>query len=141
MITFFLSKSEHRPLFSDRYIYIIYILQDYSSVKITFMVLREIHVKIDIMPNWLSYSLQPKNFLIFWIIHESTTFRKAKCYKRLKKQQTIKFDVFNLRSNVSDSKCHKKKWCMLFFLCIKLVVCVLACGHAIAHIKCRRLRP
>ena len=26
-----------------------------------------------------------------------------------------------LDSNVPDNKCHKQKWCMLFFTCIKLV--------------------
>ena len=44
-----------------------------------------------------------------------------------------------LRYNVSDNKCHKQKCCVLFFTCIKLVVCVLACAHAIGHIKWRRL--
>ena len=45
-----------------------------------------------------------------------------------------------LCSNVPDNKCHKPKWCVLFFTLIKLVACVLACVHAIAHIKWRRLR-
>ena len=31
-------------------------------------------------------------------------------------------------------------WGMLFFTCIKLVARVLACAHAIAHIKWKRLK-
>ena len=40
---------------------------------------------------------------------------------------TIKFDVFVLSflfSNVPDNKYDKHKWCMLYFTCIKLVVCI-----------------
>ena len=42
-------------------------------------------------------------------------------------------------SNVPDNKCHRQKWHVLFFTCIKLVACVLACACAITHIKWRRL--
>ena len=42
-------------------------------------------------------------------------------------------------SNVPANKCHKQKWCMLFFTCIKLVVSVLVCVHAITCIKWRIL--
>ena len=41
--------------------------------------------------------------------------------------------------NVSDNKCHKQKWRALFFTCIKLVVCVLACVDAIAPIRWSKL--
>ena len=44
-----------------------------------------------------------------------------------------------LCSNVSDSKCHKQKWCVLFFTCIKLVAQVLACARVMTRIKWRRL--
>ena len=37
-----------------------------------------------------------------------------------------------LGSNVSENKCYKHKWHMLFFTHIKLVMPVLACAHAIA---------
>ena len=40
---------------------------------------------------------------------------------------------------VSDNKCHKQKWRVLFFTCIKLVACVLACVSAIARIKWKRV--
>ena len=36
-------------------------------------------------------------------------------------------------------KCHKQKWCMLFFIRIKQVARALACARAIARIKWRRL--
>ena len=44
-----------------------------------------------------------------------------------------------LHSNVSDNKCHKQKWCMLFFTCIKLAIHVLVCARAFRDIKWRRL--
>ena len=40
---------------------------------------------------------------------------------------------------VLDNKCHKQKWRVLFFTCIKLVARVLACVSAIARIKWRRV--
>ena len=39
----------------------------------------------------------------------------------------------------SNKKCHKQKWCMLFFKCIKTVMHMLIHVDAIAHIKWRRL--
>ena len=42
-----------------------------------------------------------------------------------------------LHSNVPGSKCCKQKWCVVFFICIKLGVHKLAYVHAIA--QCRRL--
>ena len=53
------------------------------------------------------------------------------------KWSTIKFQFVCL--NVPDNKFHKQKWHVLFFACIKLVVCVLVCACAIACIKWRRL--
>ena len=40
-----------------------------------------------------------------------------------------------LHCNVPDNKCYKQKRDMLFFTCIKLVACVLACAHVIVNIK------
>ena len=56
----------------------------------------------------------------------------------------IQFDAFDLcfiffHSNVPENNCHRQKCCVLFFTCIKLVVCVLVCACAIARIKWRRL--
>ena len=85
------------------------------------MVLRGIDGKVDIcqtdydIPNW-EFSLIQMSYMVVFC------------------------SFFNfLHHNVSDNKCHKQKWCVLFFTCIKLVVRVLACAHAIAHIKWRRL--
>ena len=60
------------------------------------------------------------------------------------KWSIIQFDAFDLSciffySNVPDNKCHRQKWCVLFFTCFKLVVRMLACVHAIARIMRRRL--
>ena len=44
-----------------------------------------------------------------------------------------------LHSNIPDKKCHKQKWCMLFFTHIKLVAHVLASACPITHIKWIRL--
>ena len=50
------------------------------------------------------------------------------------------WSLLNLfHSNVPANKCHRQKWCVLFFTRIKLVACVLACVHAITRIKWRRL--
>ena len=38
--------------------------------------------------------------------------------------------LFHFRhSNVAENKCRKQNWCMLFFTCIKLVVCICDCTH------------
>ena len=56
---------------------------------------------------------------------------------------TIQYDVFEffhfLYCNIPDNKCYKQKWGMLFFTHIMLMVHVLVCVRAIAHIKWRRL--
>ena len=44
-----------------------------------------------------------------------------------------------LHSNAPDNKCDKQKCHVLFFTCIKLLTRVLACAHAIAFIKWKRL--
>ena len=44
-----------------------------------------------------------------------------------------------LYSNVPDTKCHKQKWCVLFFTCINIVMRVLSCVRSITCIKWRRL--
>ena len=49
------------------------------------------------------------------------------------------FFSFSL-SNAPDNQCHKQKWCMLLSKRIKPVVWVLACVHAIAHIKWLRMK-
>ena len=76
--------------------------------------------------NWLSYSLQTKNFPLFWS-HGST----------------IKFDVFVVSLMVfvllSQTVNVINRNGMLFFKCIILLALVLACARAIAHIKRRRL--
>ena len=76
-------------------------------------------------------------------IHGSTTFKLMKCSQRLKKNDqllNLMFLFFHfLCSNVPDKKCHKQKWCVLFFTRIKLVMQVLECARAITRIKWRRL--
>ena len=65
------------------------------------------------------------------VIHTSKTFKLMKGQQRLKKNNQLLnliFLFFNfLLFDVSDSMCHKQKWCMLFSTRIKLVACVLAC--------------
>ena len=75
------------------------------------------------MTNWLYYSFQTENFFLIWM-----SYMKVSC----------SFFHF-LHSNVSDNKCHKQKWCMLFFTCIKLAIHVLVCACAFSDIKWRRL--
>ena len=41
--------------------------------------------------------------------------------------------------NKTKKKCHKYKWCLLFFTRIKSVAFVLACTRSVARIKWRRL--
>ena len=60
------------------------------------------------------------------------------------KSSIIQFDALALcfiffHSNVSDNNCYRQMWRVLFFTRIKLVARVLACAHAIARIKWRRL--
>ena len=49
------------------------------------------------------------------------------------------FPSISLFFSVPDNKCHNQNWCVLFFTHINLVARVLACAHAITHIKWRRL--
>ena len=97
------------------------------------VVLRGIHRKVDICQT--DYSIQTKNFPLFW----SCTWKYIQANKWLtkvkEKSSTTKFGFFIL-----SFKCNKQKWCVLFLTCIKLVVCVLACVHAVTCIKWRRLR-
>ena len=51
----------------------------------------------------------------------------------------LSFFFYFLHSNVLDNKCHKQKWHVLFFTCIKLVASVLICALVTAHIKWIRL--
>ena len=101
-----------------------------------------IHGKVDICQTDYSIHSKLRIFPYSEVINRSKHSRKMK-RKDLRKMITIKFDVFVLSfpfSNVPDNKYHKHKWCMLFFTCIKLVVCVLACACAIACINWRRLQ-
>ena len=53
---------------------------------------------------------------------------------RLTKIRNLMFLFFRfLCFNVPDNRCHKRKWRVLFFTCIKLVMHVLVCAHAIAY--------
>ena len=82
--------------------------------------------------------------------HGTAIFKPTKGQrKRLKKNYSIMtnysiwyfWSSFHfLHSNVPGNKCHKKKWCVLFFTHIKLVASVLAWARAIARIKWRRLQ-
>ena len=93
-----------------------------------------IHSKLRISPLFWSHT---------WKYNIQTNKRLAKVKE---KWSTTQSDVFGLPlaffipMSKAVSKCCKQKWCMLFFTCIKLVVCVLVCAHAITHIKWRRLR-
>ena len=42
--------------------------------------------------------------------------------------------------NIPDNNCHKQKWHVFFLTCIRLVVRVLTCAHAITHMKWMRLQ-
>ena len=106
------------------------------------VVLREIPGSTDIyQTGYIQHSLQI--FPYSEVMYRSTTFKLIKDKQRLKQdnhQFNLMFLFFHfLHSNVSDNKCHKQKWHMLFFTHIKLVVCVLARVHAITCIKQRRL--
>ena len=62
-------------------------------------------------------------------IYESATFQ-------LTKLNNLMFLFFHfLHSNVPDKKCHQENWYVLYLTCTKLVVNVLTCAQAIAHIK------
>ena len=104
------------------------------------------------MPNWLQYFLQTffRIFPLFWS-HTWKWKRNIQVNKMLtkvnEKWSTIQFDAFSMfcsffhfiHSIVQDNKFHKQKWHMLFFTCIKLMMLVVVCVHAIAHIKSIRL--
>ena len=80
------------------------------------------------------------------VMHGTAIFKPTKGQrKRLKKNYSMMtnysiwyfWSSFHfLHSNVPGNKCHKKKWCVLFFTHIKLV----AWACAIARIKWRRLQ-
>ena len=80
------------------------------------------------------------------VMHGTAIFKPTKGQrKRLKKNysMTTNYSIWYfwssfhfLHSNVPGNKCHKKKWCVLFFTHIKLV----AWTCAIARIKWRRLQ-
>ena len=84
------------------------------------------------------YLLQTKNFPLFWN-HKWKYNIQAK--EKVMNHWILCFCSFFyfLHSTASDNKCHKQKWYMLFFTCIKIVVHVLACTNAIAHFQWRRL--
>ena len=46
---------------------------------------------------------------------------------------------FSFSSPQCLRQCHKQKWCMLYFTCIKLEACVLAYACAITHLKLKIL--
>ena len=82
------------------------------------------------------------------VVHGSATFKLAKGYQRLKKNDQLLnlifliyffFFFYFLHSNVWDNKCHKQKWCMLFCTHIKLVPSMLARTCRVTCIKWRRL--
>ena len=83
------------------------------------MVLRGIHVNVDIyqtdynIPLKLEFSPYPE------AIHGYTTFKLKKCWQRLKENDHLFNSLFSffhfLHSNIPDNKCHKQKWRMLFF--------------------------
>ena len=98
------------------------------------------------MPNWLQYSLQMKNFPLFWSHAWKYNIQANKRLTKIKeKRSTIKLNVFVLtfiffHLNVPDNKCQNKSGMRYYFLTrIKLVVRVLLCVRVIARIKCRRL--
>ena len=115
---------------------------DYASGFLTFfaVVLRGTHQKIDICNMYAThtYSLQTKNFPLFW----GHTCK----YNIQAKEKAINHWIwcfcvlfYFLHLIVPDNKCDKQKWYVLFPICIKTVVNVLACARAITHIKWRRL--
>ena len=94
------------------------------------------------MPYWLYYSLQ--NFPLFWYHTWKYNIQASKRLTKVKeKWSTIQYDVFAifhfLPSNVPDNMCHKYKWQMQFFTCVRLVPHILVFAHAIACIKWRWL--
>ena len=76
------------------------------------------------------YSLHTKNFPSSEVIHGITTFKLIKNWQRLKKNDqllNLMFLFFQFFIHISPyNKCHKQKWCVLFFTCIRLMVCMLA---------------
>ena len=106
---------------------------------------RGIHGKVDICRT--NYNIYSK-LGIFSLLWSHTWKYNIQADKRLtkvkEKWSTIRFDIFLsffhfLHSYVPDNKCHKQKWHVIFFTCIKLVASVLACARAIASIKWIRL--
>ena len=106
---------------------------------------RLIHAKLIIV------FTKTKNFPLFWShtwMYNTETWKLTKVYRKIKGQRKMTnyylwffcFFFHFLCFNVPDNKCHKQKWCLLFFTRIKLVACVLACVRAIACIKWRRLQ-
>ena len=109
-------------------------------------VLREIHGNFEMCLTKYSIpsKLIRKMFPLFW----NHTWNYNKVNERLTKVIKEKWQLFNLKflllhflhSNVPVNKCHKQKWCVLFFTRIKLVAPVPACAHLIARIKWIRLQ-
>ena len=98
------------------------------------------------MLKWLYYSLQTKNFPLFWSYIWKYNIQVNKRLTKVKeKLSTIKLwcTVFVLSFFFSIAMSQTisviNKWCVLCFTCIKLVVPVLACACVITCIKWRRL--
>ena len=105
-----------------------------SYLSCFILVLRGTHNKIDICQTYIRSQL--RLFPYFEVAHVSTTFKLKKGNQPL---NVMFFVNFFFHSTVPDNKSDKQKWYMLFFTCINIVVDVLACARAIAHIKWRRL--
>ena len=70
-------------------------------------------------------------FSLYSKVQHSSIWKFKKDYRK-----TINYSIwcfwsfyYFLSSNVPANKCHKQKWCMLFFTRIKLVASVLVCAH------------
>ena len=101
------------------------------------VVLRGIHRMVDVCQTDYGIHSKLKISPYSRAIHGSTTFKLTKGQQSLNKNDRLlnlcfcSFFRF-LRSNVSNNKFHKQKWCVLFFARIKLVARVLASARAIA---------
>ena len=101
------------------------------------VVLRGIDRKVDIYQ--ADYSTTPKKFTVFW---SHTWNYNIQANERLTKvkEKWLTIDLsFISFIPVTQTVSGINKWCMLFFLCIRLVAHVLAHERAIPHIKLRRL--
>ena len=92
------------------------------------VVLRGTHRKYDICKTHCGIHTKLNIFSYSEVKHGNITFK-------LKKGQLLNLIIFFFFFLLQAVSAIKRKWRVLFFTRLKLVACVLACGHVIACIK------